>query len=83
MSGSLSRTDEMLVLLNRLANTPNEESDQILPQLGVTARRESFSNKRSPQDLQRFSIDIGGNSPLDDKPQVTMQLLWFTYRSKV
>ena len=63
----------MLVLLNRLANNSNEQADQPLPQLGVTARRESFSNKRSPQDLQRFSIDIGGNVALDGKSQVTMQ----------
>ena len=62
----------MLVLLNRLANSQDEQAEQPLRQLNVTARRESFSTKRSSKDLQRFSIDVEGNGLSNSSQQVIM-----------
>ena len=62
MSGLISRTDEMLILLNRVATSNDESSEPMLPDLGVTARRDSFSHKRSKNDLQQTAIEVDGTS---------------------
>jgi hypothetical protein len=54
MSGSLSRTDEMFILLNRLAANPDEESQQLLPDL--SQRRSSFSQPAKPEQSMLGSL---------------------------
>lgn len=50
MSGSISRTDEMFILLNRMAADSDEEAQQLLPDL--SQRRSSFSQPaKSVQDM--------------------------------
>lgn len=48
MLGSVSRTDEMFILLNRLANNPDEEAQQSLLPDSLTQRKSSFTQPAKP-----------------------------------
>ncbi len=60
----------MFILLNRLATSPDERAERPLPQLEVTARRDSFSTRRPMEGLHRVSLDVGGNALCESKIQV-------------
>ena len=62
MSGSLSKTDEMFVLLNRLAADPDEEAQQSLLPDSLAQRKSSLSQQAKP--VRSSQGDTNGESQL-------------------